>query len=161
MKRELKLLKSQYNGLEIELEEEVLKIKGKFGESYLKGFSFIGSKSRAGSYFSFLREECIGLTNGFYIKLFLHGIGYKVWTDGKNLLLKLGYNHLIKFKLPEGIKAYSKKSQFVLFGVNKKDLHCIAQRIVSLRVPDVYKGKGVRYSEQFIKLKETKDAKKK
>jgi len=161
MRRELKLLKSQYKDLKIKEEKEGLKIKGKLGESCLKGFSYIGSKSVAGSYFSFLRQECIGLTYGYYTKMYLHGIGYKVWTDGKRLLFKLGYNHLIKFKLPENMKAYSKKSHFVLFGINKEEVNRIAQRIVWLRVPDVYKGKGVRYSDQFLKLKETKDAKKK
>lgn len=161
MRGELKLLKSQYKGLEVSATKEGIRIKGKLGESLLKGSFHIGSKSRAGSFFSFLRQECIGVTHGFYVKLYLHGIGYKVWTDGERLLFKIGYNHLIKFQLPEGMRAYSKKSRFVLFGISKEEVNRIAKRIVWLRVPDSYKGKGIRYSDQFLKLKETKDAKKK
>jgi large subunit ribosomal protein L6 len=57
--------------------------------------------------------------------------------------------------------AYGRKSRFLLFGVKKEEVYRIAKRIVELRVPDSYKGKGVRYVNQFLKLKETKDAKKK
>jgi large subunit ribosomal protein L6 len=161
MRRELKLLKSQYKGLKVKMEKREIRVKGNLGESKFNYWGYLGSKSAAGSFFSFLNQECIGVTYGFYVRMYLHGIGYKVWAGRSSLLFKLGYNHLIKFRLPKSMWAYGRKSRFLLFGVKKEEVYRIAKRIVELRVPDSYKGKGVRYVNQFLKLKETKDAKKK
>lgn len=163
--------KGQYEGLKIQRKKEgskmVFYLKGKLGEGMVfyqvdrsKNWDVFGSKKVARSFFSFLKENCEGLSYGFYKRMYLQGIGYRVWTKGRKLLFQLGYNHLIKFTLPEGMYAYGRKYRFVLFGLSKREVNQMAQRLVWLRVPDAYKGKGVRYEDKFLGLKKSKDAKK-
>jgi large subunit ribosomal protein L6 len=160
MRKKLRLLKSQYDELNVELKKGKIKIKGLLGEGELENRV---TRKGAGSFFSFLQQECIGVSFGFFVSMYLHGIGYKVWCskDRKKLLFKLGYNHLIKFKLSSTMQVYTRKSRFVLFGMDKQEVNIIANRIMYLRKPDSYKGKGIRYTDKILALKETKDAKKK
>jgi len=165
--RKLIIRKEQYPGLELQMGDFFI-IKGKLGEKKLiykggkeseKWFVF-GSKKVVRSFGSFLTEACEGVSYGFAKKMYLHGIGYRVWTNRKQLLFQIGYNHLIKFSLPETMSAFAKKNRFVLFGLGKREVNQIAQRLVWLKVPDSYKGKGVRYEHVFFFLKKSKDAKK-
>lgn len=165
------LRKAQYNGLSLELKKKKsdfrFELKGKLGEGKLEYGGYpsqkwcvFGSKKFARSFIAFLKERCEGYSYGFYKRMYLQGIGYRVWTKGRRLLFQIGYNHLIKFSLPEGMYAYGKKYRFVLFGLSKEEVNRMAQRLIWLRVPDSYKGKGVRYEEKFFVLKKSKDAKK-
>lgn len=174
MTKKIKLLKSQYSGLSLKEEKSKNKfsflLSGKLGESTLsygsisdpkKKTGVFGSKRAAQSFFSFLKQECFGVSYGFYVNMYLQGVGYRVWSYKKKLLFKIGYNHLIKFELPSTMQVYSKKYRFLLFGIHKQEVNSIAKRLFWLKVPDSYKGKGMRYANLFLKLKETKDAKKK
>lgn len=168
--KKLVLLKSQYKNLFIKLRYDQNKFffsfKGPLGFSKLSygslsSFSVFGSKKISRSFFSFLKQECLGVSYGFYVNMYLHGVGYRVWAYKNKLLFKIGYNHLIKFTLPYTIKAFYFKAKFLLFGVSKEELNRVSSRLVLLKKPDSYKGKGFRFFGKEFKLKETKDAKKK
>jgi hypothetical protein len=168
--KKLVLLKSQYKNLIIELKFDHNKFFfhfiGPLGFSSLCygslfSFSVFGSKKTSCSFFSFLKQECLGVSYGFYVNMYLHGVGYRVWAYKNKLLFKIGYNHLVKFTLPNTIKVFYFKAKFLLFGVSKEELNRIANRLVLLKKPDSYKGKGFRFFNREFKLKETKDAKKK
>ncbi|QJC28675.1 50S ribosomal protein L6 [Enterobacteriaceae endosymbiont of Plateumaris consimilis] len=115
------------------------------------------SWSYAGTSRSILNSMIIGVTKGFSKKLILFGIGYRV-TLNKNILnLMLGYSHPIYYTLPEGIKAdCTIQNEILLKGSNKQLLGQVAANIRSYRTPEPYKGKGIRYSYEKIKIKEIK-----
>jgi ribosomal protein L6P/L9E len=168
--RRLLLRKAQYEGLKLRVHKDsdfLILFSGLLGESYLNYRTYgknkihvFASKKSMRSFFTFLREKCEGVSYGFFKSMFLQGIGYRVWTNGKELLLQIGYNHLVKYRLPATMTAYGKKSRFVLFGISKEEVNRIAQRLVWLKYPDSYKGKGVRYENVFLVLKKGKNAKK-
>jgi large subunit ribosomal protein L6 len=100
-----------------------------------------------------------GVTKGFERMLEINGIGYRAELKGQNILFNLGYSHPIDFPLPEGISANVEKSSIKLFGIDKELLGYTASTIRSLRPPEPYKGKGVKYAEEYIQRKAGKTAK--
>jgi large subunit ribosomal protein L6 len=105
-----------------------------------------------------------GVSEGFEKQLALVGVGYRVEEKGKNLLFNLGYSHPIEFDIPEGIKASLIKEgreTFVkLEGIDKQLVGQVAAKIRSLRAPEPYKGKGVRYRNEVVRTKAGKAGKK-
>lgn len=103
-----------------------------------------------------------GVSEGYTRVLELSGVGYRAQVQGDKLLLTVGFSHPVEFQLPKGIKAEVDKKQTVitLTGIDKHKLGQAAADIKAIRPPDSYKGKGVRYSGQRLKLKAGKAAKK-
>ncbi|MCX5720226.1 MAG: 50S ribosomal protein L6, partial [Nitrospirae bacterium] len=103
-----------------------------------------------------------GVSQGYQKVLEIVGVGYRAQVKGDKIVLTLGYSHPIEVQLPEGIKASvdTKQTQITLFGIDKQQLGQIAENIRCLRKPDAYKGKGVRYSGEKLKLKAGKAGKK-
>lgn len=103
-----------------------------------------------------------GVLDGYQKVLEIVGIGYKAQVVGNKIVLNLGYSHPIEFYLPDGIKASvdAKQTVITLTGIDKHKLGQVASNIRSLRLPDSYKGKGIRYSGEFLKLKAGKTGKK-
>jgi large subunit ribosomal protein L6 len=103
-----------------------------------------------------------GVTKGYQRVLDIVGVGYRAQVQGKKIVLSLGYSHAVEFQLPEGINAAvdQKQTQITLTGIDKQKIGQIAANLNSLRKPDVYKGKGIRYSGQRLKLKVGKTGKK-
>jgi large subunit ribosomal protein L6 len=103
-----------------------------------------------------------GVSTGYQKVLEILGVGYKAQVQGQKLILSLGYSHPVEFMLPEGItaKVEQKQNQITLNGIDKQLLGQVAANIRALRLPDAYKGKGVRYSGEMIKLKAGKAGKK-
>lgn len=99
-----------------------------------------------------------GVTNGFEKKLELQGIGYKAAVAGEGLELQIGYSHPVKFPLPPGIKAAVEKNVITISGIDKQLVGNTAAAIRALRKPEPYKGKGIRYLGETIKLKPGKAA---
>ncbi len=98
-----------------------------------------------------------GVVNGFQKKLSLVGVGYRAQTDGHSLNLALGYSHPIVHKMPLGIKAETpSQTEVIIKGIDKQQVGQVAAEIRAYRRPEVYKGKGVRYSDEVIVLKEAK-----
>jgi large subunit ribosomal protein L6 len=97
-----------------------------------------------------------GVVNGFVKKLQLVGIGYKAVVNGKNLVLSLGYSHPIDMEIEEGMGVKVADGIITISGIDKEKVGLFAAKIKSKRKPDAYKGKGVRYEGEKIKLKEGK-----
>ncbi len=100
-----------------------------------------------------------GVSQGFERALEINGIGYRAELKGKNIEFNLGYSHSINFPLPEGISANIDKNIIKLSGIDKDLLGYTASTIRSLRPPEPYKGKGVKYVEEYIQRKAGKTAK--
>jgi large subunit ribosomal protein L6 len=98
-----------------------------------------------------------GVTHGFEVKLALVGVGYKAQVKGKSITLSLGFSHPTDFHLPEGVTAETPTpTEIFIKGANKELVGKVAAKIRSIRGPEPYKGKGVRYANEAIELKETK-----
>lgn len=103
-----------------------------------------------------------GVTNGYQRVLEIVGVGYRAQVQGKKIVLSLGYSHPVEFSLPDGIAAAvdQKQTQLTLTGIDKQKIGQAAADLRSLRSPDAYKGKGIRYAGERLKLKVGKTGKK-
>lgn len=99
----------------------------------------------------------IGLTQGFQVKLLLVGVGYKAAVQGKKLILNLGYSHPIEHDFDNDIIIEAPSlTEIIIKGSNKQRVGQVAAVIRGYREPEPYKGKGIRYHDEVISLKETK-----
>ena len=98
-----------------------------------------------------------GVTKGYESKLEITGVGYRAALQGKNLQLALGYSHDVVYAIPEGIAiTVPKPTEIVIAGNDSQRVGQVAAEIRSYRPPEPYKGKGVKYSDEFIFRKEGK-----
>ena len=98
-----------------------------------------------------------GVTKGFESKLDITGVGYRAAVQGKNLQIALGYSHDVVFPIPEGIAiATPRPTEIVVTGIDKQKVGQVAAEIRGFRPPEPYKGKGVRYSGEYIFRKQGK-----
>jgi len=98
-----------------------------------------------------------GVSKGFERKLNLVGVGYRAQAAGDTLNLTLGFSHPVTYKMPAGIKVETPtQTEIVLKGADKQRVGQVAAEIRAFREPEPYKGKGVRYSDEVVTLKETK-----
>ena len=99
-----------------------------------------------------------GVSEGFTKQLELIGVGYKARLEGSNkLVLSLGFSHEVVFMAPEGIKITCvSPTQLTVFGANKQLVGQVADKIREYRKPEPYKGKGVRYTDEYVRRKEGK-----
>ncbi|QJC37781.1 50S ribosomal protein L6 [Enterobacteriaceae endosymbiont of Donacia bicoloricornis] len=115
------------------------------------------SWAQAGTASSIMNSMIIGVTIGFSKKLILFGVGYKFSIKNNILNLILGFSHTINFSFPKGIFGKClNQNEIILTGANKQLLGQVAAKIRSYRPPEPYKGKGIRYTNEIIKIKETK-----
>lgn len=99
----------------------------------------------------------VGVTKGFEKKLSLIGVGYKAQAQGVKLNLTVGYSHPVNKEMPEGITvATPTPTEIVIKGADRQRVGQIAAEIRAIRPPEPYKGKGIRYSDEKIAIKETK-----
>ncbi len=116
-----------------------------------------GARMRAGSTRAHLANMVAGVTKGYERKLELVGVGYRAAVQGKVLNLTLGFSHVVAFDIPEGITIEAPTQTEVLIkGVDKQRVGQVAAEIRDIRPPEPYKGKGVKYSDEKISLKEGK-----
>ena len=95
-----------------------------------------------------------GVTQGFSKELDIVGVGYKAAVEGSKVVLSLGYSHPVEFRIPEGIKvAVDKQTRVVISGIDRQRVGQVAAEIRSLRKPDPYKQKGIRYVGEVLKKK--------
>jgi len=100
-----------------------------------------------------------GVTQGFRKELQVVGVGYRADVRGSQLVMQLGYSHPIEFPIPQGIQIESdKNNKITVAGVDKQQVGQVAAEIRGFRPPDSYKGKGVRYTDEYIRLKAGKTA---
>ena len=99
----------------------------------------------------------VGVTKGFEKKLNLVGVGYKAAASGTKLNLVVGYSHPVNFDMPAGISvATPTPTEIIIKGADRQRVGQIAAEIRAVRSPEPYKGKGIRYSDEKITIKETK-----
>nr|AMR07025.1 ribosomal protein L6 [uncultured bacterium] len=102
-----------------------------------------------------------GVSEGFFKELEIVGVGYRCQLQGNVMIFILGYSQPREIKIPEGIKVLfdeKNKNKFRLWGINKHQIGQLAALIRGFREPDPYKGKGIRYTNEIIKLKPGKAA---
>jgi large subunit ribosomal protein L6 len=98
-----------------------------------------------------------GVSKGFERKLNLVGVGYRAQAAGDAVNLTLGFSHPVVYKLPAGVRAETPtQTEILIKGVDKQQVGQVAAEIRAYRPPEPYKGKGVRYSNEVVVIKETK-----
>ena len=99
-----------------------------------------------------------GITKGFTKVLEMEGIGFKVSMEGNVLVFKVGFSHLVRFSIPDGITVSLDKNVITVTGIDKQLVGQVAAKIRSIRKPEPYKGKGIKYSNEQIVRKAGKTA---
>lgn len=159
-------------GVEVKIEEGIYIVKGPKGELKQKIHPRINivqedsilkvnidstkdkfGRSLWGSFRSLINNMIIGVTEGFEKKLELKGVGYKVSLSGNKLILNVGYSHPTEYNLSEGITAQVDKNIITISGIDKQLVGEAAAQIRSIRKPEPYKGKGIRYVDEIIRRK--------
>ena len=162
-------------GVEVTLDGQKVTIKSKKGEMSLTLHPTVGatfennelkvcqkeetqeSNMQSGTARALLHNMVVGLDKGFEKALKLVGVGYRAAVKGKILNLVLGYSHPIDYELPEGVTAETpSQTDIILKGFDKALLGQVAAKIRAFRAPEPYKGKGVRYADEIIHIKEAK-----
>lgn len=154
------------NDLHLHLEDHLLTLKGKLGTltlilpkeiSLTSNHKEIVLKSSSpplwGTYRSLIKNMVVGVSQGYMIRLQLIGLGYKVYLDNNILYFKLGLSHLIGYRIPTDIHIEVKTNLILIKGINKEQVYNVATFIRSLKSPEPYKGKGIRFIDEWIKLK--------
>jgi large subunit ribosomal protein L6 len=135
-------------GVEVSEKEKALNVSFSSAE---------GARMRAGSTRAHLANMVNGVTKGYERKLELVGVGFRAAVAGKTLNLTLGFSHPVAFAIPEGITIEAPSQTEVLIkGVDKQRVGQVAADIRGIRPPEPYKGKGVKYADEKITLKEGK-----
>ncbi len=115
------------------------------------------SRALAGTTRALVNNMVTGVSKGFEKKLILQGVGYRTNVSGKTVNLTLGFSHPIEYALPEGVKAEApSQTEIVLKSADKQLLGQVAAEIRAYREPEPYKGKGVRYADEYVRRKEAK-----
>ncbi len=162
-------------GVEFKQNGNVVTLKGGKGELSMELNSGVELKSedgtltlapRSGSRFamavtgtmrSLLANMAHGVTQGYERKLELVGVGYRAQAQGKNLNLTLGFSHPVVYSSPEGINIETpSQTEVIIRGTDKQKVGQVAAEIRRFRPPEPYKGKGVRYADERVVLKEAK-----
>ena len=117
------------------------------------------AKSLHGLYRTVIRNLIQGVTDGFERRLEMKGVGYRATKQGNDLQMNLGYSHPIMVTAPVGIELAVEKNSIFVRGIDKQLVGQVAANIRSLRPPEPYKGKGIRYSDETIRMKAGKAAK--
>ena len=162
-------------GVEVLLDGQSIKIKGTKGElteqvhdlvsiyadesllSFKANEESKNAKALAGTFRSLVNNMVQGVTEGFQKELELQGVGYRAQLQGKKLNLSLGFSHPVEYEAPEGIELETpSQTQVIVKGIDKQLVGQTAAEIRAYRPPEPYKGKGVRYQNEFVKRKEAK-----
>ena len=163
------------DGVKIDLKGDSLTVKGPKGSSSLMFHSEVEVKNQdsvltvtarsgsrlaramAGTTRSLINNMITGVSAGFERKLELVGVGYRAKAQGKKLNLTLGFSHPVNYEVPEGITVETpSQTEILVKGVDLQKVGQVAAELRRFRPPEPYKGKGVRYSDERIVLKEAK-----
>ncbi len=175
MSRVGKKLVAVPSGVTANIEGQTIKVKGPKGALQLVLHGDVSAKLESGSvrvdprndtqqaramwgtYRALVAKVIEGVTKGYERKLEITGVGYRAALQGKTLQLQLGYAHDIAYPIPEGITiVLPKPTEVVISGIDAQKVGQVAAEIRAFRKPEPYKGKGVKYSGEFIFRKEGK-----
>ena len=141
-----KLRQPSHEGIDVEIEGSTITLsrKGKSGTA----------RARHGLARALLANAVRGVTEGFKKELEIVGVGYRAEVSGKQVNFSLGYSHPVKYPIPEGIEVeIDKQNKITVSGADKQKVGQVAAEIRGLRKPDPYKGKGIRYVGEMLRLK--------
>ena len=106
---------------------------------------------------SLVQNLVTGVDQGFTVNLEIVGVGYRAAVEGRDLVLQLGYSHEVRFPIPDGITiACERPTVMAVSGADRQQVGQVAANIRAFRPPEPYKGKGIRYANEFILRKEGK-----
>ncbi|MFB0526797.1 MAG: 50S ribosomal protein L6 [bacterium] len=164
-------------GVEVKISGDLVEVTGPLGKLSQKLYPKIKVTKRDGQIFverpsnskyhrslhglarSLINNLIIGVTKGFRKELIITGMGYRAQVEGRVLNLQLGFSNPIKFPLPEGIEVkVEKQTQILVSGIDKQLVGEVSAKIRRFRLPEPYKGKGIRYIDEHIKRKVGKAA---
>ncbi|HFB65593.1 MAG TPA: 50S ribosomal protein L6 [Aeromonadales bacterium] len=138
-----------HQAVEISFEDSIFRVKGREGQN--------NAVAHAGTARSLINNMVIGVTKGFEKKLKLLGVGYRAKVQGKVLNLTLGFSHPVNYDIPEGVTIDTpSNTEITVKGANKQLVGQVAADIRAYRPPEPYKGKGVRYTDEYVRRKEAK-----
>ena len=162
-------------GVEITLKGQEVTVKGSKGDLTMTLHDLVGisqvedrlqlkavevsktSVALAGTSRSLVSNMVTGVSSGFQKELQLQGVGYRAQAQGKKLNLSLGFSHPVVYEVPEGIDIETPtQTQVIVKGIDKQLVGQVSADIRAFRPPEPYKGKGVRYVDEYVKRKEAK-----
>jgi len=160
-------------GVEVKLDGRDLTVKGSMGAlalSLVEGISVSQDdnvlsfaydsdkfKAMAGTTRALVSNMVKGVSEGWEKKLVLNGVGYRARASGKTVNLTVGLSHPVDYELPEGVSAETpSQTEIVVKGIDKQAVGQAAAEIRGFRPPEPYKGKGVRYADEYVRRKEAK-----
>lgn len=163
------------SGVEFKVDDAVVAVKGSKGKLEMPNNKLVDikledgvvtfaaansskeSRALSGTIRSLVNNMVVGVSEGFEKKLVLNGVGYRAKASGKTLNLTLGFSHPVDYSLPEGVTAETpSQTEIVLKGIDKQQVGQVAAEIRAFRPPEPYKGKGVRYADEYVRRKEAK-----
>lgn len=140
--------------LEVKLEEGVVRVSRPNEEKH--------TKQLHGTTRAILSNMVVGVNEGFKKELELVGIGFRTSISGKKLVLNIGYSHPVEFEVEDGLEVTCPStSEIIVSGIDKQRVGEFAANIRAVRKPEPYKGKGIRYKDEYVRRKEGKTAGKK
>lgn len=162
-------------GVEVQVNGNTVEVKGSKGKLTLQLHSYVSVRLEngelcvapkqeshtawaiCGTMRALLNNMVNGVNHGFQKKLIINGVGYRAQTQGHKLTLNLGYSNPIEYLVPEGITIEAPSpTELLIKGIDKQQVGEVAAKIRAFRPPEPYKGKGVRYEDEHILLKEGK-----
>lgn len=163
------------SGVEIKIDGQLVNVKGPKGTSEMTLHDSVAvnqednalnfamsnkeatSLAMAGTMRSLVANMVHGVSQGFEKKLTLVGVGYRAQVQGKVLNLTLGFSHPVNFEIPEGITIECpSQTEIIVTGIDKQQVGQVSANIRAWRPPEPYKGKGVRYADEYVIRKEAK-----
>ena len=162
-------------GVDVSIKEDQISVKGTGGTLSLARNALVNvvnkdgklsfepandsreANAMSGTIRQLVNNMVVGVTKGFEKKLNLVGVGYKAAASGAKLNLQVGYSHPVNIDMPQGITVTTATpTEVVIKGADRQRVGQIAAEIRAVRPPEPYKGKGIRYSDEKIVIKETK-----
>jgi len=175
MSRVAKMPVSIPQGVDVSIKEDQISVKGAGGTLLLTPNALVKvsnndgklafepvndsreANAMSGTMRQLVNNMVVGVSKGFEKKLSLIGVGYKAAASGAKLNLNVGYSHPVNFEMPAGITvATPTPTEIVVKGADRQRVGQLAAEIRAVRPPEPYKGKGIRYSDEKVVIKETK-----
>lgn len=165
------------SGVTITVDSDVISVKGAKGELTVPHLSDVTvaledgqaivtrnneervARAQHGLQRSLLNNAIIGVSQGFEKKLEVNGVGFRVSGGGQNLEMALGFSHPVKYEAPAGVTLTVNKMEITVAGIDKQQVGQVAADIRSLKKPEPYKGKGIKYADEVILRKAGKTGK--
>lgn len=161
------------DSVKVKYENNTLNVSGKYGELNIDVFKNIileindteikvssndpSAKAMTGTTRALVQNIVTGVNEKFTKKLTIKGVGYRAQAKGNVLSLTLGFSHPVEFKIPEGITIETpSQTEIIVSGADKQKVGQVSANIRAYRPPEPYKGKGVRYSDEIVQIKDTK-----